>query len=611
VVLSLVIIVVIVSNVVLWSYEMNQLDWEKMNEDITITDVTRITNSSWFVTQSEYTVNIGSQISGTYADTQAVNGSYERFAEASTSAGSYNPSGYALGGSTSLMSGSVSDLTSDDDVYMTFRSYNSGNTTIQPITNMNFTSDATGWVYGESADTVATGAWDPNSGRTDPGCYNFTIVDNLATAFYSIDQFINYSFTVDTLPSQAIVYGSVRLTSDDDFLFRAEIRLVRPDNSVTTVWVGNTYSDNTAFDSGWINVTVDATSNFTLTGTYQLSLFTHSETDDLEAAATKVTLVHYWDDAGITLTVPIYTAEVEFTGSSNTEDWTQLNWTINSAWTIGSVNVTLQLYNYTLNDYPTSGNGYISYTSSTTANTDETKNQTITVNPTHFRNSTGYWKMKAKGVKVTDTQFDFKADWIEFKLGGGGDRLDMNGTFTVDLSTYPLDYIQTVEIQLRYRANDIGENWYLKAYNWTATAYSDSGFNNTSGHTPTTGWDTYAVNLTDKWRSYVSNSGTMYVKLQDNLADANQTTIDIDFLGVRVKIDGTRFTFKNEGSVTLHMVSLWINNSTLHQRYDMDIIVNSAETYSYIRADISLATGSYTVKIVTERGNKAVYSVEV
>jgi hypothetical protein len=201
------------------------------------------------------------------------------------------------------------------------------------------------------------------------------------------------------------------------------------------------------------------------------------------------------------------------------------------------------------------------------------------------------------------------AVWVVVSYNTGPNyTFDMNGTFTLDLSTYPLDDIQTVEIQLKYRANDTGENWYLKAYNWTTTAYSDSGFNNTSGHSPSSGWDTYAVNLTDKWRSYVSDSGTMYVKLQDNQGDVNQTKIDVDFLGVKVKIDGTRFTFKNEGSVTLHMVSLWIINSTLHQHYDMNIIVNSAETYSYIRADISLASGSYTVKVVTERGNKAIYT---
>ena len=36
VVLSLVILVVIASNVILWSYQMNQLDWEKMQESIRV-----------------------------------------------------------------------------------------------------------------------------------------------------------------------------------------------------------------------------------------------------------------------------------------------------------------------------------------------------------------------------------------------------------------------------------------------------------------------------------------------------------------------------------------------------------------------------------------------
>jgi len=171
-----------------------------------------------------------------------------------------------------------------------------------------------------------------------------------------------------------------------------------------------------------------------------------------------------------------------------------------------------------------------------------------------------------------------------------------------------LDYIETVEIQLRCRANDTLEKWYLKAYNWTALGYSDSGFNNTSGHAPTTGWDMYAVNLTDKWRSYVSDSGTMYVKLQDNQADVNQTTIDIDFLAVRATIDGTKFTFQNKGSSTSHLVSLWVNNSTQHQRYDVNIFVNSGDRIYYIRVDISLPNKPYTVKVVTERGNMAVFA---
>jgi hypothetical protein len=118
----------------------------------------------------------------------------------------------------------------------------------------------------------------------------------------------------------------------------------------------------------------------------------------------------------ISLQLPVqHMVEVEFTGSSNTLDWTQLAWVVDSAWTTPSVTVTLQLYNYNLGQYPTSGDGCISYTSSATSNTDETKSQTITTNPTHFRDGSGNWKIKVKGIKSTATQFDFKGDLIKFE----------------------------------------------------------------------------------------------------------------------------------------------------------------------------------------------------
>jgi len=71
---------------------------------------------------------------------------------------------------------------------------------------------------------------------------------------------------------------------------------------------------------------------------------------------------------------------------------------------------------------------------------------------------------------------------------------------------------------------------------------------------------------------------------------------------------GSQFTFENDGGLTVHLVSLWIINSTDHQRYNISVFINSAETKNYLRDDISLPTGSYTVKVVTERGNTAVYS---
>jgi Ni,Fe-hydrogenase I large subunit len=209
-----------------------------------------------------------------------------------------------------------------------------------------------------------------------------------------------------------------------------------------------------------------------------------------------------------------------------------------------------------------------------------------------------------------DTQVANDGRWETYEEGEETPnyRLGVNGTFTLDLSSYPLWSVSTVEIQLRYKASDAGENWYLKAYNWTANAFSDSGFNSTTGHTPTREWDNYAVNLTDQWRSYVQDDGTMRVEFCDEGNDAARTTVDIDFLGVRIVASGTRFTFKNEGALTSHLVSLWIINSTNHQRYDINVIVNSGETLNYTRADISLPSGQYTVKVVTERGNTAVYS---
>ena len=71
---------------------------------------------------------------------------------------------------------------------------------------------------------------------------------------------------------------------------------------------------------------------------------------------------------------------------------------------------------------------------------------------------------------------------------------------------------------------------------------------------------------------------------------------------------GSQFTFENDGGLTVHLVSLWIINSTDHQRYEINVFINSAETKTYLREDIPILTGNYTVKAVTERGNIAVYS---
>jgi len=172
----------------------------------------------------------------------------------------------------------------------------------------------------------------------------------------------------------------------------------------------------------------------TLSGTYSWATYTvASQTDYLEidyyvevatAQAGMSAYLRIDDDTlattNQTRTTNVYlpsefTSEVEFAGSGNTQNWYQLVWNVDSAWNTSSVSVLIQVYNYTSGGYAASGNGYSSYTSSATANTDETKTQTITTSPTSFRNATGYWKIKIKGVKATTTQFAFKADWVDFK----------------------------------------------------------------------------------------------------------------------------------------------------------------------------------------------------
>jgi hypothetical protein len=83
--LSLVLIVIIVGNVFLSSYKMNQIDWEKIREDVSI---------------------VGAANFRDYA--------------------THNPSQYFLQGSTSWLSGNFAALTADDGTYMSFRSYYSG-----------------------------------------------------------------------------------------------------------------------------------------------------------------------------------------------------------------------------------------------------------------------------------------------------------------------------------------------------------------------------------------------------------------------------------------------------------------------------------------------------
>ena len=185
-----------------------------------------------------------------------------------------------------------------------------------------------------------------------------------------------------------------------------------------------------------------------------------------------------------------FTNEVEFSGSSDLENWTSVTWAVDAAWSASNVSVTFQLFDYSLGAYSTGGDGYISYYSSLVPYVDETENQTIILNPTRFRDGSGQWKVKATGVKVVTTPFDMEVDLVKLQPPSGGPY----------------------------------------------------------------------------------------------------------------------FVFKNDGSLTSHIVSLWIISSSSHVHYDVSIYLSSGEDFVFQRDGIMIPSGSYTARIVTDRGNFASFS---
>jgi len=71
---------------------------------------------------------------------------------------------------------------------------------------------------------------------------------------------------------------------------------------------------------------------------------------------------------------------------------------------------------------------------------------------------------------------------------------------------------------------------------------------------------------------------------------------------------GTSMDIKNTGPLSLHIVAVWISTSTTHQRYDADLFLNSGESVTYIREDIDFPKNAFVAKVITGRGNVAVFS---
>jgi hypothetical protein len=578
---------------------MNQLDWEKMQEDVKITDVANVTSSPWFTVQREYMINIGSHTNGTYIDTRAIDDQYERFREGSN----WWNTNYGYRRQITIVNNAASMLDVDYSVCVTINTaslvsagkmlsggndlrvaYWSGSSWIEldrEVIDMNGTSTQ---VWFKTQATIKVNGSDSNyyiyygdpSAGSPPA--------NKSNVYLWYDDFDRADKPdITTEASYSVKTGGGTWSIETNKL--KNVGAAGDPNKLIINALGNVNTDVDMLVK--MNVTSFAGGDLSRMG---LSCCMNA---DPSRGSGYCGLLHE-DRNSLDLLNDLLSWGTKGTYSWSLNTWYYMRFrVIDPASKLGKVKVwqvgTTEPNSWTVNGDFGSGTarnyGEIGFAGSRTTDT------------TYFDNILIRYITEPEPSTSLGTEESQNSN-----------KLDVDGAFIIDVSTYPLIYIHNVEIQLRYRASDSGEKWYLKAYNWTGATYSDIGFNSTTGHTPTTGWDYYAVNLTTSWRSYVWDNGTIYVKFIDQGQDINSTTIDIDFLCVRVVIDGARFTFQNDGASTSHLISLWVNTATNHQRYDINLFVNSGENATYIRADISLPTENFVVKVVTERGNIAVFA---
>ena len=466
---------------------------------------------------NSYNIQTGSYVSGTIpTSVQTVDSDYfiVKSASSATSTTAYNPSGYNLIGSTTLVSGTTADLASDNSAYMTFRSYASA-TSAQTLYSHQETTTIGGTSYYfqrlSSADAAGTtlSADAGTTGRKLMGkfVYQLTGVSTVSASTWTIYYRAYKSHT------------NLGATADVDILVRMSNGTVRS-TIATQVAVSGALTTSWSTLSGsysWTAYTVVAQTDYLEIDRYinvttaKASQFVYSRIDDNTLPVADQSRV-----SNILLPSE-FTSEVEFTGSSNAQPWYQLVWNVDSAWTAGSVAVTIQAYNYTLGDYSPSGNGYDSYTSSATNGTDETRTQTVTANPTQFRDVSGNWKIKVKGVKSTTTQFDFKADWIEFKPS-------YYSEYTASTEFLFSSLTKNTPTQLNFTTvseHDVANvSVTLQVWNYSSSSYATSG-EGYLAYTSTSPNETKLLSINASPQNFTS-SGSAKVKVTSVLATTAQ-----------------------------------------------------------------------------------------
>jgi hypothetical protein len=103
-------------------------------------------------------------------------------------------------------------------------------------------------------------------------------------------------------------------------------------------------------------------------------------------------------------------------------------------------------------------------------------------------------------------------------------------------------------------------------------------------------------------------SNVILTSYQMNQFDWERMQENVEIVSVANTVDGTTFTLQNKGSVTAHLVSLWVDSATIHQRYDMNLFINAGDSVNYTLSDIGLVDNASIVKVITDRGTVSMFN---
>jgi hypothetical protein len=641
---------------------MNQIDWEKMRENFAITEVSRAKASPWFSVLSEYHVNVGGKTSGNYLDTQTINDVYERFVEAPASF-EYD---YKFKTSTQRVSTTSGTPVDDSEALLTITLpkesyaliiYNAGNNhgsqedhrgkgcainidnvdvafSWQSPSTSNYANSVTviwaGWLTAGSHDIK--GRFFANNDGSLVGIdtrqlvvfwfsgviaeYKRSTVKATTNSNLPVDDpEATVNLTLQEYHICLIIYNVANQRGSLESIRGKGVTLNIDGSDISTKEWQSPQSPNNANSVTIIYATLLDSGEHVIKGRFFSNRNGQTVTIDERQIAVICFPTNAVKYAFKESSIPISTTSN--TPVNDAEAHLSMELTDNSdclilyaAGNVHGVSENMQGKGLLLNM------GGVDKTNSSCQQSPYSNNYadsvislwceqqsagTFIVQGKFFSNNPG------SSVTISNRQLLILAF---SRTEENVYRLDLNGEFQANLSVYPSAFIKSVEILLRYRANSTEEKFYVKAYNWTAAIFMDDGFNSTNGHTPSMEWSYYALNLTDKWQDYVDDNGMIRLKIQDEMFDPNPTAIDIDFLAIRVVVDATKFEFKNNGGSTLHIVSLWVINATVHQRFTVNYFVNAGENATYLRFDIVLPKDKCVIKAVTERGNTVTYTVD-